>query len=921
MKLNSTLFEAFLKCPTKCFLLSRGEVGSGNLYADWIRKQNESYLEIGTKQLVGAADPNDCVFGRTFTEIRQKTNWRLAFKCSASGDRVEANIHVLGRMPSEKNGAAARLALIRFEYTNKLSKDDKLLAAFDSFVLRISTGSAEIRTTIVYGENYARSKINTDALSLQIKNKIAKAITQVSAASPPDLILNRHCVECEFQSRCREKALENDELSLLAGMTEKERKRLNNKGIFSVTQLSFTFRPRRRPKRQRNKREKYHHSLKALAIKLNKIHIVGAPQLKIEGTPVYLDVEALPHKHFYYLIGVQISTGDAVEQHSFWADDIESEKTIWNDFLAMLSRIDNPVLVHYGSFETIFLKRMFERYGEPSEESVAFKAAKSSVNLVSVLFGQVYFPTYSNGLKEIGAWLGCKWSSKYASGAQSIVWRSNWELSSDTSVKQTLVTYNLEDCHALSVLTETMIMICNPDSRPGTAGVTASSAVAHADEATTREGLWRRFSSPIADFEIVNKAARWDYQRDRVYVRTDKLVKDVNANHKAHAQRAIPINQTINCEALELCPICGGKTLETYPGRSKGIRSSVLYDVRFIKGGFRRWLVRFHFRLYLCTACDKYVGTPEEFWPKSQYGRNLVGLIVYEIIELCMPQMTVKENLNRLLGLRLAPSMVYDLKVRAAAYYAETRERILGRMIKGDLIHADETLIPLRDRKGYVWVFATLHEVAYFYADSREADVLRERLKGFTGVLVSDFYAGYDSFPSRQQKCLLHLMRDFNEAVLKFPYDMELRGMVTAFGDLLKRVVQTIDRWGLKRRYLRKHEIDVERFYLQLKNADYRSDAALSFKDRVERNKEKLFTFLQYDGIPWNNNNAEHAIKAFARLRRIVTGISSPSGIEDYLILLSVCQTCKYSGIDFLDFLRSGDKTLDASAKFKASRR
>jgi hypothetical protein len=37
------------------------------------------------------------------------------------------------------------------------------------------------------------------------------------------------------------------------------------------------------------------------------------------------------------------------------------------------------------------------------------------------------------------------------------------------------------------------------------------------------------------------------------------------------------------------------------------------------------------------------------------------------------------------------------------------------------------------------------------------------------------------------------------------------------------------------------------------------------YKQRFEKNRDKLFTFLRYDGVPWNNNNAEHAIKAFAR--------------------------------------------------------
>jgi hypothetical protein len=94
-------------------------------------------------------------------------------------------------------------------------------------------------------------------------------------------------------------------------MTEKERKNFHNKGIFTVTQLSYTFRPRRRPKRLRDRRERYHHALKALAIRAKKIHVVGSPELRIDGTPVYLDVEGIPDRDFYYLIGVRLKTSES----------------------------------------------------------------------------------------------------------------------------------------------------------------------------------------------------------------------------------------------------------------------------------------------------------------------------------------------------------------------------------------------------------------------------------------------------------------------------------------------------------------------------------------------------------------------------------------------------------------------------------
>jgi hypothetical protein len=73
--------------------------------------------------------------------------------------------------------------------------------------------------------------------------------------------------------------------------------------------------------------------------------------------------------------------------------------------------------------------------------------------------------------------------------------------------------------------------------------------------------------------------------------------------------------------------------------------------------------------------------------------------------------------------------------------------------------------------------------------------------------------------------------------------------------------------------------------------------------------------------VPWNNNNAEHAVKAFATLRKVIGGSSTETGIREYLILLSICETCKYKGLDFPDFLRSGEKDIDTFAASRHKRR
>ena len=71
------------------------------------------------------------------------------------------------------------------------------------------------------------------------------------------------------------------------------------------------------------------------------------------------------------------------------------------------------------------------------------------VNTLSVLYSYFYFPTYSNGLKDIGNNLGCSWTESDASGIGSMVWRNRWESTRDDKWKKTLLMLDLEDCAAL----------------------------------------------------------------------------------------------------------------------------------------------------------------------------------------------------------------------------------------------------------------------------------------------------------------------------------------------------------------------------------------------------------------------------------------------------------------------------------------
>ena len=172
--------------------------------------------------------------------------------------------------------------------------------------------------------------------------------------------------------------------------------------------------------------------------------------------------------------------------------------------------------------------------------------------------------------------------------------------------------------------------------------------------------------------------------------------------------------------------------------------------------------------------------------------------------------------------------------------------------------------------------------------------------------LVSDFYNVYDSAPCLQQKCLIHLVRDINDDLLKAPFDEELKELATRFTALMTPIIESIDRYGLTKRHLGKFIGDAERYRKWVAGQQFSSKVAQGYQKRIGKYGDRLFTFLSHDGVPWHNNLAENAVKLVVSRRRLIDGLMSEDGIAHYLIFLSIYQTLRRKGGSFLRFLLSG---------------
>lgn len=907
MQITEEIFQTFLKCETKSYLKIAGAVGLQSEFRDWERFLAEDFQQKCRKRLISNFQQDERFVGTISPQELENKKYRIVIDCIFQSQRVQSCIQALERLPSPGRTKHNHYIPIRFIPREKITAFDKLLVAFDAFVLFTASGRMPQFGKIIHGSEQKTVRVKLDRLMKVAESIIAKITLQQGSPTEPQLILNKHCAECEFQLQCRQSAIQKDELTLLSGMTEKERSKLHSKGLFSITQLSYTFRPRRRPKRSLSKPNKYYPALRALAIREQKIHIAGKRELNIDQTPVYIDVEGVPDRDFYYLIGLRIKSGDSYVQHSFWANDMSEEKEIWARFFQVISQIESPRFIYYGNYEALFLKHMKARYPEAVENTTLLdRLIAESVNILSVIYAHIYFPTYSNGLKDIARYLGFQWSDTNASGSSSLIWRSKWEVSEESGLKQKLLTYNAEDCKALERVTNAVAQLCQ---RQTEVAKSKDDNIVHTDtlriESSYRFGK-NDFSVP--ELEYINQAAYWHYQRDRIYVRSSQRLKRIHKEMTTRARaKPLPINKVIVFdERASFCIKCKATKIYKY-----GRMSKVVYDLRFGRAGIKRWIEKYCFNRYFCKECGASFYLQGRPWTRSRYGTELQSYLIYQIIELRLPQRVVVRSLNHLFGIDFGIGAILTLKRKSAQLYKSTYEAILTKIVGGSLLHVDESKISLKGKEGFVWVFTNLEEVVYFYTDTREGDIVQSLLKDYKGVLVSDFYAAYDGMQCPQQKCLIHLIRDLNDDLLKQPFNEELKELVRDFAGLVKPMVETVDRHGLKAYFLRKHKVFVERFYKKLYKKDYKSETAMKYKKRFDKNRDTLFTFLDYDGVPWNNNNAEHAIKAFASLRKVIGGTSTDKGIRDYLTLLSICETCKYKGISFLDFLRSREKDID----------
>jgi predicted RecB family nuclease len=785
--------------------------------------------------------------------------------------------------------------------SSTVSTKDKLALGFLGVVIAASQGRAPQFGKIIHGTNQT-------PLRIRLAKFMTRARTIVESLSSekesPKLFLNQHCKQCEYQTYCWQRAKEKDDLSLLSRISLKEVESLNKRGIFTVTQLSHKFRPQRRHKGLEQKRKPHSYSLQALAIREGKTHVYNCSPIPKSNVALFVDVECDISRKFYYLIGLKVRQGEASQVYQFWANQFDQEAAIFLQFLDAIRPFSHFKLFHFGSLEARFIKEMAKRLGMETD-GIVQNILAAAVNIVEYTYSSIYFPTHSSDLKSLAGFLGFQWVHPEASGLQSIVWRHRWEQDKANELKETLLQYNRDDINALDLLATYTRKITTQNLEE-----IESRDIVNADALGSQAPIrWGKIQFASPEMSEINDCAYYDYQRDRVYFRTQRKRRTTISKKNTLRRRVDKVNRVIEIECRK-CSACRSTTIER-----RARHGRLIVDIKFTRNGVKRHVTKLITWSYWCSQCQQSFLSPR-YRPigrqrmRTTYGHGLQSWVLFQHLVNNQSFATIDDDLIELFGINLGKATLNRFKTELSKRYSSTYENIKSDLLKSSVIVVDEAKMKLHDIDGYAWVFANSNNVLFCFRATRDGEFLRDFLKGFNGVLVTDFYAAYDSLPCKQQKCLIHLMRDLNEDVTKHPFDEELKKITRAFTSLLRETVSTIDEHGLKKSKLKQHLPAAKRFFDLVTDCLFSSEVAQKYQKRLGKNEDKLFTFLSHNHVPWNNNAAEHAIKHLARLRKRGMTSFAKARIDEYMSLISIYQTCEYRDISFLRFLLSGKKSL-----------
>lgn len=359
------------------------------------------------------------------------------------------------------------------------------------------------------------------------------------------------------------------------------------------------------------------------------------------------------------------------------------------------------------------------------------------------------------------------------------------------------------------------------------------------------------------------------------------------------SRRAVPsrVDQRQSHRA-EICPDCGGPLNRCARTRTRHIED-IPEDIQPV-------ITEHTIHRDWCPACQKQVEpTVLDALPGSTFGHRVLVLTAWLHYALGTTLSQIVEVFSFHLLLKLTPGGLIQMWYRLQAALFSWYEQIHVEALDSGVLHGDETGWRVNGKTHWLWCFSNDRVTFYMIHRSRGSPALLEFFTDeFKGILVSDFWSAYNAVDCvLRQTCLVHLLRELKHVEKYKPTDPDW----PAFAKKLRRLIGDAIRLWRQRGELAAGSYASRRDRLhrrldELIETDWQNGQAKRLVKRLRRHREDLLTFVDREGVPFENNHAERQIRPAVIIRKNSYGNRSEAGADCQAVLMSIFRTLKQRG-------------------------
>jgi transposase len=365
--------------------------------------------------------------------------------------------------------------------------------------------------------------------------------------------------------------------------------------------------------------------------------------------------------------------------------------------------------------------------------------------------------------------------------------------------------------------------------------------------------------------------------------------------HPGHRRAlAETVTRRVQHPPLERCPDCGGPLCKPTRHRVRRIEDIPEVFPELTEHTIpRQW----------CPACGREVEpVVDEAMPKASLGHAVVTLSAWLHYGLGVTISQVIAVLSHHVHIPLSEGGLVGAWQRLGEVLSTWYDQI-GQQVKlSGVLHADETGWRLNGKPHWLWCCTTKGATYYMIDRSRGSPALKRFFtEAFDGVLVTDFWSAYGAVSCwEHQACLAHLLRELAH-VDERDKSRQWRSFSKKLGRLLRDGLRLKAHPDLpcEQRKRRTHLIDRRLMCLVQWHSSNANVQRLV--KRLSRYRDSLFTFLDYEDVPADNNRAEREIRPAVIIRKNSLCNRSEAGAQTQAVLMSIYRTLKARGREPMD--------------------